>query len=141
MTIKRILVPVDFSKASLAGLDYAVQLGKRFNAALGVLFVIEPLYNAGDLGLFLEEQQRFGREQLSRLAARLKRRGLKCRTFVETGVPYQVIGDEAKRWPADLVVLATHGRSGFSRVVMGSVAAKVVRTANCPVLTVQPTKK
>jgi nucleotide-binding universal stress UspA family protein len=141
MTIKRILVPVDFSKASLAGLDYAIRLARQFNAAVAVLFVIEPLYYAGDLGLFLEEQQRFGREQLSRLAVRLKKRRLKCRTSVQTGVPYQVIADEAERWHADLIVLATHGRSGFSRLAMGSVAAKVVRTAGCPVLTVRPVEK
>lgn len=138
MTIKRILVPVDFSKASLAGLDYAVQLAKRFKATLAVLFVVEPLYYAGDLGLFLEEQQRFGREELSRLSSRLKKRHLKCRTVVQTGVPYQMIAAEAERWNADVIVLATHGRSGLSHLVMGSVAEKVVRTARCPVLTLRP---
>jgi len=138
VTIKRILVPVDFSKASLAGLDYAVQLAKQFKATLAVLFVVQPLYYAGDLGLFLEEQQRFGREELSRLASRLKKRHLKCRTMLQTGVPYQVIAAEAERWNADVIVLATHGRSGLSHLVMGSVAAKVVRTARCPVLTLHP---
>jgi len=140
VTIKRILVPVDFSKASLAGLDYAVELAKQFKARLAVLFVVEPLYYAGDLGLFLEEQRRFGAEELSRLATRLKKRHLQCRTVVQTGVPHQVIADEADRWKADVIVLATHGRSGLSHLVMGSVAAKVVRTARCPVLTIRPRK-
>jgi nucleotide-binding universal stress UspA family protein len=140
VNIRRILVPVDFSKASLAGLDYAMQLGKRFNATLTVLFVAEPLYNAGDLGLFLEEQRHFGRDELARLALRLKKRRMKCHTVVRTGAPYQVIDEEAARSNADLIVLATHGRTGLSHLLMGSVAAKVVRTARCPVLTVRPNK-
>jgi universal stress protein A len=141
VSVKRILVPVDFSKQSQAALDYAAQLSARFHATLAVLFVVEPLYYAGDLGLFLEEQRRFGREELSRVEARLRKRRLPCRTLLQTGVPYRIIADEAERWKADLIVLATHGRTGLSHLLMGSVAEKVMRTAKCPVLTVRAAAK
>ncbi len=139
--IKRILVPVDFSDASLAGLAYALELAKALKAEVVVLFVVEPLYSAGDLGLLLEEGQRRGQEELSRLASRLQGRGVACRTMLQIGTPYQVIANAAARGRADLIVMATHGRSGLSHLVMGSVAERVVRTAHCPVLTVRPPGK
>ena len=138
VTIRQILVPVDFSAASLQALDYAVELATPFGAALTVLFVVEPLYTAGDFGVLLEEQQRVGNAELARLAARLEERGVTCRTLLGRGRPYQVIGDEARRCKADLIVMATHGRTGLSHLVMGSVAARVVRSAACPVLTLHP---
>ena len=138
VTIRQILVPVDFSEASLQALDYAIELAKPLRAALVVLFVVEPLYNAGDFGVLLEEQQRLGHEELARLAARLKQRDVTCRAVMRRGTPYVVIADEAERSRANLIVMATHGRTGLSHLVMGSVATKVVRTATCPVLTVHP---
>ena len=138
MTIKRILVPVDLSEPSIQALDYAVDLATFFKARLMIVFVAEPLYYAGDLGLFVEEQQRLGREQLTVLEERVRKRGRTCETILLRGTPYQAIGDEARRRAADLIVMGTHGRTGLSHLVMGSVADRVVRTAPCPVLTVPP---
>jgi len=136
MAIKRILIPTDFSDTSLHAVDYAAELSKVSGATLTVLFVVEPLYYAGDLGLMLEEHQRFGKEQLATVAARLKRRGAACRLVLRTGTPYQVIVDEAKWQKADLIIMGTHGRTGLSHLLLGSVTEKVVRTATTPVLTV-----
>jgi nucleotide-binding universal stress UspA family protein len=61
-----------------------------------------------------------------------------CRMLMGRGTAYQVIANEAQRIRADLIVMATHGRTGLSHLVMGSVAARVVRTAVCPVLTLHP---
>ena len=138
MTIRRILVPVDFSEPSLAGLDYAIELSQLVGASLTLLFVAEPLYYGGDMGLLLEEYQRYGHDELARLQSRLKKRGIDCETMLRTGKAYQVICDEAERVHADLIVMSTHGRSGLSHLLMGSVAEKVVRTASRPVLTVRP---
>jgi len=138
MTIKRILVPVDLSEPSIQALDYAVDLAAFFKARLTVLFVAEPLYYAGDLGLVLEEQERLGREQLRCLEERVHQRGRRCETILLRGTPYQVISDEARRRAADLIVMGTHGRTGLSHLVMGSVADRVVRIAPCAVLTVPP---
>ena len=138
MEIERILVPLDFSEASRAGLDAAAELAQRFGAEMLLLFVVEPLYYAGDLGLLLEEQHRFAHEEFRRLQPQLNRRGLRYRVSVQDGAPYQVITEEAARAKADLIVMATHGRTGLSHVLLGSVAERVVRTARCPVLTVRP---
>jgi universal stress protein A len=138
MTIRQILVPVDLSKPSIQALDYAVDLAAFFKAKLLIVFVAEPLYYAGDLGLLVEEQQRLGREQLTRLEERVRKRGRTCETFLLRGTPYQVISEEARRRGADLIVMGTHGRTGLSHLVMGSVADRVVRIAPCPVLTVPP---
>ena len=138
MTIKCILVPVDLSAPSIQALDYAIDLAAFFKAQLMIVFVAEPLYYAGDLGLFVEEQQRLGREQLTILEERVQKRGRACETILLRGTPYQAICDEARRRAADLIVMGTHGRTGLSHLVMGSVADRVVRSAPCPVLTVPP---
>lgn len=146
MILKRILVPVDFSSGSLEALDYAVELAKPFDAELLVLFVVEPVYYAtpadlygpsANLAMLLEEQQRFGREQLAALKARLAKEKIDCATVLQTGSPYQQIADLAKRRRVDLIIMATHGRTGLSHLFMGSVAERVVRSASCPVLTVR----
>jgi nucleotide-binding universal stress UspA family protein len=150
MRIKRILVPVDFSDNSLQALDYATQLAKPFKAEILVFFVVEPVYYAtpadmygpsANLSMLLDEQRRIGREQLARLSKKLEKRGLKIRTAMQTGTPYQAIVDAAKKLKADLIVMATHGRTGLSHLLMGSVTEKVVRSAACPVLTFAPSKR
>jgi nucleotide-binding universal stress UspA family protein len=138
MMIKHILVPVDLSEISIQALDYATDLAAFFKAKLLILFVAEPLYYGGDLGLVIEEQQRLGHEQLTRLEERVRKRGRPCETLLLRGTPYQTISDAARRRAADLIVMGTHGRTGLSHLVMGSVADRVVRTAPCPVITVPP---
>jgi len=146
MAIKRILVPTDFSEGSLQAIEYAIDLAQPTVAELIVLFVVEPVYYAtpadlygasANLAMLLEEQQRIGRAQLARLGKRLAQRRARFRTMIETGTPYQLITDTAAKLKADLIVMATHGRTGLSHVLLGSVTEKVVRTAACPVLTLR----
>lgn len=146
MLIKQILVPVDFSPVSLQALDYAVELARPFQAGLVVLHVVEPIYYAtpadlygpsANLSMLLDEQQKAAQEQLAVLATRLAEHQVKSETCVEPGVPYQVIVDTAARRRVDLIVMATHGRTGLSHLLLGSVAERVVRSAACPVLTVR----
>ena len=144
MPIKQILVPVDFSDVSLQALDYAVDLSKGFKAAVAAVFVVEPLYYsapptaygaATQVAMLLDDQRKLGREELAKTAERLKKRGVECRTVLQEGTPYERICDTAKRLKADLIVMATHGRTGLTHLLMGSVTEKVVRMAPCPVLT------
>jgi nucleotide-binding universal stress UspA family protein len=144
--IKRILVPVDFSTNSLDALDYAVQFAKLQRAAVVVMHVIEPSYPAGPLDLsgagydfafLLRELERVGRQQLAKLEAGLVRRGVRVSTRLQVGSPPALIIDAARRLKADLIIVSTHGRTGLSHMLMGSVAERVVRTAGCPVLTVR----
>jgi universal stress protein A len=142
--VKRILVPIDFSPDSLAALAYARALAVRTGAELLLLHVVDQTYLAGapELSLanpafaqFLNEEWRTAREQTERLGAALRQ--LRCRSMVKRGAPWQVIVDTAKRSGADLIVMATHGRTGLAHVLIGSVAERVVRHAHCAVLTVR----
>ena len=146
MLINRILIPIDFSEVSLQALDYTVELGKPFGAELVAVHVVEPIYYAtpadvygpsANLGMLLEEQQRVAAEQLAELEERLMKRGAKIETVLESGVPYQKIIEAAEQRKVDLIVMATHGRTGLSHLLLGSVAERVVRSAACPVLTVR----
>jgi nucleotide-binding universal stress UspA family protein len=143
--IKRILVPVDFSAPSLRALDHAVGLGRALRARLVLLHAVEPVYYsvAGDrygigmdLGNVYQEVERSARAQLARLAGEVRARRAMVRALLASGTAHQVIIDTAKSSKADLIIMSTHGRTGLSHVLMGSVAERVVRTATCPVLTV-----
>ena len=148
--ITRILVPVDFSDPSLQALDYAIEFGRPFKPELIVLHVLEPIYYPGptehmygpgyDMGLVYRELERAAREQLSRVAATLQKKRLRVRTLLRVGTAYHAIVETAQRLKADLIIMSTHGRTGFSHVLMGSVAERVVRSATCPVLTVRGRK-
>jgi nucleotide-binding universal stress UspA family protein len=147
--IRRILVPVDFSNPSLQALDYAIEFGRPFKPEFIVLHVLEPIYLPGpsdlygpgyDMGLVYRELERAGREQLARVAATLQKKRLTTRTLLRVGTAYHVIVETAKKLKADLIVMSTHGRTGLSHVLMGSVAERVVRSAACPVLTVRGQK-
>ena len=144
MAIKSILVPVDFSADSLSALEYAGEFATTFKAELLVLYVVEPIYYAAptdmytasaESALLIEEQRRVGTEQLARLGADLKKKGLRFRTMVKGGSASRVIVETARASAADLIIMATHGRTGLAHMFMGSVAEKVVRSATCPVLT------
>jgi nucleotide-binding universal stress UspA family protein len=147
MKFKRIVVPVDLSSSSLQALEFAADLAKPFDAELIALFVIEPvLYVVPDysgaqssaLAELASDQRRLGRAELARIERRYARRRVRLRGEILNGLPAAVIVDAAKRAKADLIVMATHGRTGVSRLLMGSVAERVVRTATCPVLTLHP---
>jgi len=149
MQIKTILVPLDFSRHSLGALDYAVEFAAPFAAEVVVLHVVEPvayatpadLYAgmATQLGNLLAEQRRSAREQLDALVAKYAKSGVQLRTQLRDGVAYSEIVDNAQKLKASLIIQSTHGRTGLAHVLLGSVAERVVRTAECPVLTIRTT--
>jgi universal stress protein A len=145
--VKRILIPVDFSKPSLAALDYAITFGQPLGAELVLLHVVEPFYFSGvngmygvgfDTGAVSAELERAAHRQLARLTARLRSRHVPARSLVEIGPAWQVIVQTATKLSADMIIMATHGRTGLSHLLLGSVAERVVRSAPCAVLTVRP---
>jgi nucleotide-binding universal stress UspA family protein len=141
MDIKRILVPIDFSEASLNALASVRDLGKRFGAKLLLLYVVEPIYVADPYLAaspdVLDAQWDMAKEEMTRIGADLKKQGQRVHTMVRGGVAAQVIVDTATSTGADLIVMGTHGRTGLTHMLIGSVAEKVLRTASCPVLTVR----
>ena len=147
MRIKRILVPTDLSEASMPALKLATEFGKAFQAELVLLFVVEPLYMSGDIlsagavASVVEAQNKTARAHLAREVARLGKRGVRARSIIVEGTTAATIVERARKGSADLIIIGTHGRTGFSHVFMGSVAERVVRTAGCPVLTVRSPAK
>lgn len=137
---RRILVTTDFSPASLVAVRYARALAQMRNAGLTVVNVVEPFHV--DWKMDTSERQRDDRAEASRAMAALAAAELggvtSARIELRTGQPAEAIVEFARMMQADLLVIATQGRTGLARVLMGSVAEQVVRHAPCAVLVVRP---
>ena len=148
MGIRRILVPTDFSTTAARALDLAIELGAPARAEIVLLHAVEPTHYASSPELygpapsrvldFVAEQERWAKAELSKAAKRLHGRRVGVHALVQTGSAYDVIVKTAEHLRADLIVMGTQGRTGFSHLLMGSVAEKVVRLAPCPVVTIGP---
>lgn len=133
--IRRILVPTDFSPSSVRALPYAEEMARRFDAELVVLYVdfAPSIYDPS------EADVPASKAAVERAAAVLRGRGIRARALYRRGAAADEIVRGAADEHADLIVLATHGRTGLAHALMGSVAEAVVRRAACPVLTVRGT--
>ena len=140
MKIKRIVVPTDFSNDSLKALDYAIDFAHSHDAELLLVNVVEPIRNTRmlpDVSELLEQRRTEAAERIAALEKRTQQRYRNCRSEIHFGVPYEVIAEVAKKSGADLIIIATHGHTGLYHLFLGSVAERVVRIAECPVLTVR----
>jgi nucleotide-binding universal stress UspA family protein len=144
--IRRILHATDYSKASERALQEAVDFAKQNNAEMLVVHVIQPVvpYVAGeDIGaaelyVKLEEStKQEAQRSMDKLMQRLERLGVKAKSLLLRGIPADQIVKAAKNRKADMIVIGTHGRTGLSKLFMGSVASRVISTAPSPVLTVR----
>ncbi len=146
--IRRILCPIDFSDTSPHALEHAVAIAKWYESRITALHVIHPAFLLEPPILLAEfpkneaptEADRQSlREQLSAWLESANAAGLKTEMlFDESGNPASHILECARSLQADLIVMGTHGRGGFERLMLGSVSEKVLRKAACPVLTVPP---
>ena len=140
---KKILVPLDGSELAKKALDQAEKLAKTFGAEIILFQVVPflPIYGSPELvtPLIVDEKQKESAERyLANLAEELKKRGHRVTAIVKTGQQVAVeIIDFAKEAGADLIVMCTHGRSGISRWVLGSVALKILTRAETPILLVR----
>jgi len=146
---QKILVPVDGSDTSLAGLQHAILLAKDQQAAVCLLHVVHDYLLADGRhgivksGELLRELRERGEEILKDAAALAARQGVASdQQIVESpmGPVGAAIAEFAERLPADLIVIGTHGRRGLRRLVMGSDAEYVVRTTSVPVLLLRGAK-
>jgi nucleotide-binding universal stress UspA family protein len=129
VSIHRILVPVDFSVCASHALTHAIALARWYKAELLGLHVTEGAFDAGCAAPDpLAEVDRF--------LSPAREAGLAVSSSVLEGTPARAIVDHALAMPVDLVVMGSHGRRGFERLLIGSVTERVVRMASCPVLTV-----
>lgn len=143
VTIQRLLCPVDFSDFSRHALDHAAAIARWYTPRIRVVHVlptIQAAVPAGDAGLFpafvfTQDDLEHVREEVATFA----RESLGDRAFdveVVQGHPAGEIARLARTWPADLVVMGTHGRTGFERLLLGSTTERVLMTVPAPVLTV-----
>ena len=145
--IRRVLHPTDFSRASTAAFNRAVETAKSNRAELLLLNVITPGYPPFPDGYIsptvyaeMEASARaYAKKQLDAQLAKAKRAGARVRGLLLDGLPHERIVQAARRTRADLLVMGTHGRTGFAKLFLGSVASRVLATAPCPVLTVRGT--
>jgi universal stress protein A len=144
-SIKKILYATDYSKASARAFDEAVKLAKQNRAELLVVHVVEPTpYVAGEefasaeIYAKLDDMaKRDAQSAMSKLMLRLKKLKVKAQSLLLRGSAREQIVKAAKSKKADMIVIGTHGRTGLSKLFMGSVAGSVVSTAACPVMTVR----
>ena len=144
MPYKRILVPVDGSPTSNTGLDEAVKVARAGGSRLRLVHIVDDslAFNSPDgagVNYVLDVLRSSGRQATERAAERVRRAKLTAETkLVEnvTGRVADAIVEQAKRWRADLIVMGTHGRSGFDRLLIGSTAELVLRHSSVPVLLV-----
>jgi nucleotide-binding universal stress UspA family protein len=136
--VHTILHPTDFSDRSQYALHLACALVRDYGARLIVLHVLPiPPISYGEAMIYseFEESRSSSKERLDSLP--MPDAEIHALRLLEEGEPTEVILRVAQEIPADLIVLGTHGRTGLTRLVMGSVAEAVVRKAACPVLTVK----
>jgi len=144
---KRILAPIDGSDAAQRGIDEAIALALDQRAALHLVYVIDGSMAAIDPSAFLayDELQgalrTTGKNVLAKAQQRAAERGAEATTVLRETTSHRAASAviaEAKKAECDVIVMGTHGRRGFSHLVLGSVAEEVIKTSPVPVLLVRP---
>jgi universal stress protein A len=159
MDIRHILAPTDFSDYSKKALSDALELARTFGAKLSLLHVVEPSPYLGKftppatgevllgdlerqtsaaLARMLGDLVQQAWAALARMLQEAQQATMEVTRAVVMGSPSLKIVETAEAEHVDLIVMATHGRTGLSHLLIGSVAERVVRTAPCPVLTIRP---
>jgi nucleotide-binding universal stress UspA family protein len=141
LPFRNILCPVDFDDSSMYALDTAAELARQNDGTVFVLHVVPMIVPPMGMPVYVQlyaNQRESAGTKLEEIA-RKRLSGLKYELLTEMGDPAPVILRTATRARADLVVMASHGRRGFSRLFLGSVAELVLRESKCPVLTMHYT--
>jgi nucleotide-binding universal stress UspA family protein len=145
MVVQHVLVPVDFSATADRALEYAIALAQQLQARLTLLHVLHltPLA-MGDpaAGLpvnYLDTLETGAQQLLQASLERVRHAGLQGEGLLVQGAPMQTIVETAGERGVDLIIMGTHGRTGLTHVLLGSVAEHVVRQAPCPVLVMRKT--
>jgi nucleotide-binding universal stress UspA family protein len=142
--IRRILFPTDFSEPADHAWPFALHFAQEFGAEVHLLHVVAPPPRMTEAYAASFDPEKFAavltaeaKASLDRFVLAAKERNIASQTEVRIGVDFHEIVDYARTHRIDLIVMATHGRTGLAHALVGSVAEKVVRKAPCPVLTVK----
>jgi nucleotide-binding universal stress UspA family protein len=141
--LKRILVPVDFSADSRKAFAYATQLAERHDAKVSLVHVVEPILFEADYGYGPVVRHVADRQAINHAQRRLNRLGKATvgarrlgECTVRSGIAFFEITEAARLAGADLIIMGSHGHTGFAQPDVGGTTEKVVRHASCPVLVV-----
>jgi len=142
--MKNILVPTDFSECAYYAAEVAVQIAKQTGATIHLLHIVDIPLTSYDTGMNTYEnipETMFLMDYAKKSMEKLKNEslfvGIDLRTIVEFDLTYSRITTEAKNKDIELIVMGSHGASGFQELIIGSNAEKVVRFSECPVLTIK----
>lgn len=144
--IKNILLPTDFSKLSLTAASYAVDIAEEYNAKIHLLYVLEktpPILTIRSLDLSEErikkEIENDAKVSMEETLKKIKKpEKTEIITAIKKGLDYEEIIKYSKEAKIDVIVIATHGRTGLIHTLLGSVAEKVIRYSKIPVLVTTP---
>ncbi len=146
-TIKRILVPIDFSDYSRHALRYASEYAKSFAAKMYMVYVFEPIYTGIEVEFMSgpvnmeNDIQKLALKELKKLVETEIGGDIETEILFKVGKPFIKIIETASENDIDLIIISTHGQTGIKHLLFGSTAEKVVRKAPCPVLSLrEPTK-
>ena len=143
--IQKILCPIDFSAPSRNALRYAHEFAKAMNAKITVMHVIQPQPIAADINVpyvpLEAEIEQSAKEDLARIVKEETQAGVVVEPVIAFGLPSECIIAQAQKEEVDVIILGTHGRTGISRLLMGSTTENVIRHATCPVLVVKASEK
>lgn len=136
---ERILLPTDGSDLANQAFEHALDLAETYDAELHFVYAVDVPTEVGDIdaSMVRRELENVGEEASESLAHRAEEAGLDVTTELLRGRPHEAILNYADENDVDLIVMATHGRSGLDRYLLGSVTEKVVRLSDVPVLTVR----
>jgi universal stress protein A len=143
MIVQHVLVPIDFSATADRALEYAIALAQQLHARLTLLHVLHltPLemgeMTPGVTATYLDDLETDAQHLLQASLERVQRAGLQGDSLLVQGTPTHTIVDAAGTQGVDLIIMGTHGRTGLTHVLLGSVAEHVVRQAPCPVLVIR----
>lgn len=144
ISIKKVLCPTDFSDFSMHALTYAVSFAQQYKAKLLLLHVVDvflhdPAYFApyAPDGSAFEDFEKKAMARLEEICKKSIPAAVEAEPVVRVGRAFVEIVRAAREMEADLIVIATHGRTGLSHAMFGSTAERVVRKASCPVLSVK----
>lgn len=140
-----ILIPTDFSGCATKAMEYGLDLAKRFNSSVHILYVVEPLdtiatINGVEQSVYIDlvkEVHDSASDKLTHMEGDLKAQGYNVHCLVREGRPAEVITEYAKQNNVSLICISTHGRSGLNHLLLGSTTEKVLRKAECPVFVVR----
>ena len=144
VSVRNVLFATDFSPTSDAALPYAAAICRRFGSTLHTVHVLSDagilMMSGGvdyiNLGTICDNTQNAARERLAQISNRVE--GMPCRKYVRHGRVWNNLASIIEENDIHLIVVGTHGRTGLSRLLLGSVAEDILRHAPCPVLTIGP---